>query len=224
MRGLTDQGSRRVTGGEGAGPVQAVGLRDHLDFARRRGWVVVLLTVLAIGGAYGVTRQLPKTYESTASLFVGSITARNQSEATGVLYNGLVSANLARSYATFATSTTTRHVAAARLGSQIGRGDLNATPVPNSQILEIRATASTARRAARRANAVADTLVASVSGRRIIPEARLSVVNRAEAASAPTQPKLRLNLALGALVGLLLGYGIALVWERLVPSPRSARE
>jgi polysaccharide biosynthesis transport protein len=192
-----------------------MGVPTYLDFARRRGWVIVVVTVLAIGGAYAVTRLLPKTYEATASLFVGSITARNQTEANAVLYNGLVSENLDRSYAVFATSTTTLRDAEARLGRHIGRDDIEAAPVPNSQILEIKGTASKAQVAAARANAVSDTLVSAINGRRTIPEARLRVVNRASPPSKPAEPKLRLNLALGALVGLLLGYATALIWERL---------
>lgn len=195
----------------------------YVDFARRRGWLIVLTTALALAGAYGVTRLVPKTYEATASLFVGSITASNQREANGVLYNGLVSENLARSYSFFAKSRSTLRAAEARAGAAIPRGDIDAAPVPDSQILEITGSASNSELAAKRANAVAATLVATISGQRTIPEARLRVVDGASPPSKAATPKLWLNLALGALGGLLLGYAFALIWDRIESSPRSIR-
>lgn len=210
-------------GGELSPAAQTTGIFAYLDFARRRGWVIVLVTALAIGAAYGVTRLLPETYETKASLFIGSTTATNRSQANDILYNGLVSENLARSYATFATSSDTLEDAEARLGEPMSEDDIEAAPVPSSQILEITASAPTAQLAADRANAVSDALVARISGKRTIPEAQLAIVNPAPSPDNRATPKLGLNLALGGLVGLLLGYFIAVTWERLESSPRVQR-
>ena len=162
-----------------------------------------------------MTELISPTYEAKASLFVGSLTAKNQAQATAILYNGIVSENLARSYAVFAESTRTLRRAELELGRPIPPASIDAAPIPGSQILEIRGTAANAERAARRANAVADALVSTIDREGIRPEAKLSVVQAAVPPSDPIRPKLGLNLLLGAFAGLLLGWAAALAWERL---------
>jgi Mrp family chromosome partitioning ATPase len=87
--------------------------------------------------------------------------------------------------------------------------------VPDTQILRIAAKSSDPRRAAAEANAVTSALVVRINGPLLRPEAALTVIDPAGPPERPVQPKLDLDLALGGLVGLLLGYAAALARERL---------
>ena len=197
-------------------------LPDFVELLRRRGWMLVLSVVIALAGAYGVTRVLTPVYEARSSLFVGAVSTSKDVDPAAA-QNGLISQGLARSYVEFARSRTTLERAEALLGAELRPEDVHASVVEETQVLRIESAATEAREAASRANAVTEALLARINGGRPAPEARLKLIDRATPPAAPVRPKLGLNLALGGLVGLLLGYGAALAAERLDRRVRDLR-
>src|SRR5512146_1449210 len=43
-------------------------LRAYLDILRRRGWIIVIIAVLAAGMTYGISRMQTKIYRATARI------------------------------------------------------------------------------------------------------------------------------------------------------------
>jgi Mrp family chromosome partitioning ATPase len=189
-------------------------LRDYLGLMRRRGWLIVVGTCLGLVGAYLVNRSLTPTYRAETTVFVGPTRITSQADQFG-LENGLLAESLARSYVQVAKSRTLLRLASDRLGSPIDPVHVSAAVVPDTQLLRIAAKSSDPRRAAAEANAVTAALVALINGPLHRPEAALNVIDPASPPARPVEPKLDLDLALGGLVGLLLGYAAALARERL---------
>jgi capsular polysaccharide biosynthesis protein len=47
-----------------------VALRDYIDILLRRGWIILLVAVVAAVGAFGVSKLLPKEYRATVQLSI----------------------------------------------------------------------------------------------------------------------------------------------------------
>ena len=45
-------------------------LRDYMDIVLRRGWIILLVAVVAGMGAFGVSKLLPKEYRATLQLSI----------------------------------------------------------------------------------------------------------------------------------------------------------
>jgi predicted GIY-YIG superfamily endonuclease len=126
--------------------------------AMRSHWVVVL--VLAVIGALGgmaVATQHAKQTTAEARLAVGS----QDLQAYQVAGFAAASHELAADYARFvADSPTTQTVVSRSLDGARGRVlSLSASPIPDSSVVRIEATATTATAAERAAGAIADNLV-----------------------------------------------------------------
>ena len=140
-------------------------LRRYMLITRRWSWLIVLATLIAAAAAYGVSRRAAKQYRATATLII------NQGQQAGTTYSDvLASQQLAKSYATVATSRPVLSTAAAGLG--LGPGAVSSTcaclvngrstilrvsaDVPaNTQLITVSATSGSAKFAAAGANAVA---------------------------------------------------------------------
>jgi capsular polysaccharide biosynthesis protein len=192
-------------------------LAAALDVARRRAWVVLASIALAVAAGYGVTQTLSKRYEATATLFVAPNTSK-EVDAADVQYAALAQ-SLVSSYAELAETRAVAEAAARELdiGSAEVFGKVEAKSETGLQVIKIRAEASSPERAAEVANAVSRAVVdrvVRVSGR-IANRISVQIVDPAEAPTAAAWPRLDLNLLFGGVVGLLVGLGIALAWERV---------
>jgi hypothetical protein len=139
-----------------------VGPPDPLT-AMRSYWVICL--VLAVVGALGglaVATQHQKQTTAEARLAVGS----QDLQAYQVAGFAAASHELAADYARFvADSPTTQTVLSSALGSGSGRVlSLGASPIPDSSVVRIEATATTATAAERAADAIANNLVTRTAG------------------------------------------------------------
>lgn len=85
----------------------------------------------------------------------------------------------------------------------------------NSLMFSIKATNENAVTAERIANTVAE--VFRESAKEVFPNQidKISIVSKAKAASAPVSPNNKLNLAIGLVLGLMIGVGLAFLMELL---------
>jgi capsular polysaccharide biosynthesis protein len=177
---------------------------------RRRGWMLVLgLVAGATGGQLAAAHHTP-TYKATATLVVQS----------GASSNGPGSANDAETLAvTYAALLPSDQAVVAQAAT-----DLGVTPATVSRSLSVQAEAGTAllkvqysapsaASAIAGADAVARTVSAAEPPSQAIASGSLAVVSRPRSASS-SNPLYKDALLLGAILGLLLGAGAALVAER----------
>jgi succinoglycan biosynthesis transport protein ExoP len=196
--------------------VRAVELSDYLDILRRRWLGVVIITLTTLALASAVTLAMPKKYTATTRLFI----AVAGESVTDLAQGSNFAEKQMSSYAEVATSPTV-------LAPVIGELHLRTTPkelaesvkatVPvETVILEIEATDPDPTRAADIANAVGRELARATAD--LSPQKEYGTkavvatpIAAAEAPDKASSPKILQNLAVGLILGLLLGLGIAVL-------------
>ena len=197
-----------------------VELKEYWFVIRRRWLQVVACLVGAMAVAALLTWQTTPLYSSTARLFVSTSPSDTNDAYTG----GLFATQRVASYADLVQSTQL----AERVGSALGdgaseselRGQVTASVVPETVILEISATDPDPERARDVAQAYAEGLsdlvvdLETPSGQRdtLI---KASIVDDAQVSTGPVSPQPVRNLALAAVLGLLLGIGLSVVRQLL---------
>ncbi|NYJ05878.1 polysaccharide biosynthesis tyrosine autokinase [Petropleomorpha daqingensis] len=195
--------------------------RRYLRLARRA-WALLLVGVVLGGGAaFGVSAALPERYTATTQLFVSTTGADDLS--TAVQGNYYAQGKVA-SYAQLATSKELASAVIDDLGldatAQQVMSRLSATVVTDTTILDITVTDDTAQGAYSIARSV-DTQFADLVDDLETPRGtttspiKITVIATPELPTAPSSPNLRANVALGAVLGLVLAVLVAVVRDRL---------
>lgn len=192
-------------------------LRGYLDAVRERWILVVVMFLLAVSAA-GVTSYLiTPQYEATIRLFVST-----PSSADGnTQYQGnLFSQERALSYAEIIRGKRVAQLVIDELDLTITAeqlaGQVSAVVVPETVLLDATVTDPSPAQAETLANAIGSAFIVLVTdletpGDADSPTVTVTVVESADLPTAAVTPNLPLNLALGALVGLLLGFGLAIL-------------
>jgi polysaccharide biosynthesis transport protein len=201
--------------------------RDYLLLSRRY-WKIVLAVVLAtLAGTAALTFLPARQYTATTQLFLG-VPSRSVSE---LAQGSDFTEQQMNSYAQVATSPLVLNDVVRGLGlatSPDALAEVVTASVPsNTVILEIAATDRDPAQAARIANAVGQRFAAVVGT--LVPQQGASaqsvvatVFAQALPPSAPSSPRVALNLAIGSVSAILLGLGAALL--RFATNPRLRNE
>ena len=196
-------------------------LKDYIRIIRKRWRVIVAAMLVVLAGAALATALSPKVYQAQTRLFVSTSGGDN----VGTLLTGSsFTQQRVKSYADVITTpkvldpvieTLKLNTTAAKLGKQI-----TATVPLDTVLIEVAVTNTDPRVAAEVADAVGKQFpntvadLESVSGSKTSP-VKVTVVSAPTVPTAPISPKPTRNLALGVVLGLLLGLGLALVRDLL---------
>jgi capsular exopolysaccharide synthesis family protein len=206
-----------------------VELRDYLRIMSRRWKVILGCMVVAIAAAAALTVHATPQYASTARLFIST-----PSDASSDAYQGgLFSQQRVASYADLVTGqdlaqrvVDNLHLteSAAALSAQI-----TSNVAPETVILEITVTDPVPARAQLLATGVASAFTSFVTELETAPgkstaPIKATVVDSANLPSSPVSPKPVRNLALAAVLGVLLGLGLAVLRETLDTTVKSAQD
>jgi capsular exopolysaccharide synthesis family protein len=204
-----------------------VEIRDYLRIARRRWRLIVGCTVVAILLAAALTFRTTPLYSSTAQLFIST----PGSDTSQAYQGGLFSQQRVTSYADLVSSRQVAEQVLDEVDADLSPTDLaekvSATAVPETVILEISVSDADPERAQDLAQAYAQEMTRFITDleRPESGEAAPIKATISEDASLPTTPytpqPVR-NLGLAAVLGLLLGIGIAVLRELLDTSISSA--
>jgi len=207
-----------------------VRLNEYLLVVRKHFVLFFVTFLVAILAAFGVTSFTTPTYESSTRLFVS--TSGNDSAADLLTGNSFTQQRV-KSYADIVTSPAVLDTVVSELSLweiQDKLGDKISASVPlNTVILEITVSDSSPYRAASIANSVAQSLQEVVSTLETIDPTvaspvKLTIIQTGLPAKSPASPRPLLNLALGSLIGLALGFGLALLRENLDLRIRSVED
>jgi capsular exopolysaccharide synthesis family protein len=197
-----------------------VELRDYVRILRKNWLLIVVMTLLGVGGGAGASVLTTPQYESTTRLYVAIQTS--ESTTAGDLAQGSSSAQQkVRSYVEIVSSPRVLNPVIDELGLEITAAQLasriTATSPLNTVIIEITTTDPDPTRAADMANLVAasfsDVVVNDLEsplggGPSLV---KIEPFAEAVAPAAPSSPRTALNLALGLLIGLAAGLGLAVL-------------
>lgn len=205
-------------------------LQEYVSLVRRYWMSVTATLLLVVATAAAVTLVQSRSWTATTSLFV----AVESGGTAGELSQG---ANYAerqvKSFVEVSKSPFVLEPVINRLGLDLTPAELSerisvAAPL-NTSVIEIAVTGKSPTEAAQISNEVAASLARAVDqlspqgsrGERLV---KATVIQQAEIPTAPTSPKPRQNLALGLLLGALLGLGQALLRDRLDTRVRSVSD
>ncbi len=199
----------------------------QLTLVLRRRWLtIVALLVIALGasGAYNVAAT--KQYESTTKIFISADT-RNASDAYAA---SLFTAGRVKSYADLATSSEVMNQVITELDLDVDAkelaGHVTAVVVPETLRLVVTVTDPDPKAAQTIARTTADKLTAYLTQLETpvgTDQSQISatVTDPAAFDNDPVSPRVELNLAIAALIGLLLGAGLAVARDALDRSVRN---
>ncbi|WBB53688.1 hypothetical protein [Verrucosispora sp. WMMD573] len=195
--------------------MRAVDFFELVDTAWRRIGLPLFGLLAGLAAAQAVTPMLPERYEAHASVLVVASPPEGDRPAEMSL---ALAQNLAPTVAKLIGSREVSVAAARDLGlpEQAVIGSVSGTFEPGLQIVTVRAEATAAGRAAAIANAVSQNLGGQLDRLELGGDAVITtrVVDRASPPSRPAFPKPLMNSALGALVGLLAGWGATVLRDR----------
>ena len=204
-------------------------LREYIQIARRRWMTIVIVTLLTLGAAALFTLRVTPQYASSARLFISTPESNTDQAYSG----GLFSQARVTSYASLLTGEEISRRVVDRLNLDESPRDLSrqidAVAEPETVVLSITVTDSGPERAQLLTQTISEEFVQYVKeletpeGKTTAP-VKASIVDRATTPDEPVSPRPVRNLALAALLGLLVGAGIAVLRETLDTSISTPRE
>jgi non-specific protein-tyrosine kinase len=211
-----------------------VEINDYLRALRKRWRILVACVAMGVGVGAAIISLTTPEYEATAQLFVS---ANDTGGLASDLQQGAeFSQDRVESYAEIINSPQITEPVASQLkvgltGKEIS-AEISADAPPNTVLVNMHVTDTSALRAQRLANAVSQqfaTYAANLeaSADSATPPVKVTVVKYATLPSSPASPKSTLDLSLGLLVGLMLGVGGSVLREKLdntVKSPEDVLE
>lgn len=196
-------------------------LRDYLRILRRSWLLIIAFVLLGLAVGAGITVLTTPLYASTTRLFVSTPVGASDINA---LQGSQFSSDRVASYGNLIKGNAIAEMVIVKLHLTESAADLSdqitANPVTNTVILEVTATDASPARAQQLSQTTAEVFSDYVPTLEGATPAGQSPIKATivDAAALPTQavsPKPKLNLALGGLVGLLLGFGVAVLREVL---------
>jgi capsular exopolysaccharide synthesis family protein len=175
---------------------------------RRRIWVVLICLAVAVIGSIIFTLRAEKEYSSTSALLLRPSAA--------VEPQRVVETNLQLTSLPELANATAKSIPG--MSGEEVEAAVEATQQGESDIIQIKATSTDPERAAEIADAFAERFIifredASDGDGELISKVQL--VERAKVESTPVSPNPARNVVFGALIGLALGVGLALLLEQL---------
>ena len=174
---------------------------------RRRIWVVVICLAVAIVGAIILTLKAEKQYSSTSALLLRPSAAVEPQRSVETSLQLLSLPAIAHRTSEKLGDVSGEEVTSAVETSQQGESD----------IIRVKATTTDPDQAAEIANTFAEEFIAfrEVASRGRLQTSKVEIVERATAEDTPVSPSPIRNVIFGALIGLALGVGLALLLEQL---------
>ena len=191
-------------------------LQDYWDILRRS-WLLILgTTVAGAAAALGLSLLQTPIYQAQSQLFVS---VQSSDDVSGAYTGGLYVQQRIKSYVTVVDSPAVLEPVIDELDLDTAYGPLtsqvSAVNPTNTVLLNVLATDTDPAQAAAIADATAESLAAEIvrlettdSGSKPV---KAEIIRPAEAPSTPVSPRTQLNIVLGALLGLMLGAGIAIL-------------
>jgi succinoglycan biosynthesis transport protein ExoP len=192
------------------GPME---LGAYLAILWRRKWVIAVTVAVTVTVVVMGTLMMTPQYEASATLRVMTATGGS---ADWVNYEVMYTDRLMNTYVEIATSRPVLGELVRRLG--LGKPpQIEVEILPDTELFQITVEDPNPIVAREAANALAEILVARSeelhTGKRV--RDFVSVIEPAFAPSAPSKPPTKRNIALGFMVGLAGGIGLAFLFENL---------
>ncbi len=205
-------------------------LHDYLLVIRKRWRAIAATTLATVAVAVLVTLWSPRVYEARTQLFVST---SGGSDSTQLLQGNTFTQQRVKSYSDLVTTPTVLDPVIAQLGlttTADALGERITASVPlDTVLIDVLVDDRDPQQAARIADAVGRQFTTSVQDlERVSATApspvKVSVVRPASVPTTPVSPKPVRNVALGMVLGLLVGMGVAVLRDLLDTRIRTERD
>lgn len=201
-------------------------LQDYLLVVRKRWRVIALVTLVAVGLAATMSALSTRMYEARTQFFVSTTGGSNSVD---LLQGSTFTQQRVKSYAQLLTTPRILAPVAAAVDVDEGglAGRVTATSPPDTVLIDVAVRDTDPDRARATAEAIAEEFPAAVTelespaGQEASP-VKVTVVKAPRTPTAPVSPQPTRNIALGLVVGLLLGLGAAVLRETTDRSVKTA--
>ncbi len=206
-------------------------LQSLLQLARRRWHVLLVVPVLTVCAALGVSALMTPEYESRTTLFVSA--TPTASGASDLLQGNNFTQARVRSYVDLVTTDAVLGpvIAAQQLDTSVGSlsSRVSSSSPLDTVLIDVRVVDASPEQAAVLADAVAASLVDVVTELESPADGqpssvRLSVVEGAQVTADPVSPQPVVNALLGLALGLGLAVGLVVAWDALDTKIRTAEQ
>jgi capsular exopolysaccharide synthesis family protein len=194
-----------------------VTLQEYGRLLRTRWVVIFLTTAIVLTGAVAVNLLTTPQYEASTRLFVSTTSGAS---ANDIFLGNQSSQQRVISYTELLMGVTLAQRTVNKLGLDMNAVDLarnvKASSKADTVLIDVKVRDESPTRARDIADALSDEFVVMVSELEtapgaIAPDARVTVVQRASVPQQPVVPEKTRNLAIGLLLGIVLGIGAAFV-------------
>ncbi|MBD7958571.1 polysaccharide biosynthesis tyrosine autokinase [Microbacterium sp. Sa4CUA7] len=207
-------------------------IQDYVRILRRNLVLIISLTLIGVSAGALAALTTPASYSASTQLYVA---VGGDKGSSSELNQGTSFARQAvTSYVSVIASSIVLDPVIEQLGLDETAEELaarvHASAGLNSVVIDVTVDDASPERAARIANAVGESFTAVVAARLEAPTGdrpspvRIETLQPAQVPLAPTAPNMRLSLALGGLLGLAAGVGIALLREVLDTRIRTVKD
>lgn len=173
--------------------------------------VIITLTITFIAAIISVF-LIPPTYEANVGIIISKQDGEKITSQDITMYQ-----NLMQTYKNIAGTNKVAELAAAKLGSGIEAKDLlnktSITTKTGTMVLNITVASKSAVEAYKDVQAYAEAFVGRA--KELIPEGDIKIMDNAQLPESPVKPNVKLNIAIGFLLGLLVSAGTAFILEYL---------
>ncbi|WP_424466750.1 polysaccharide biosynthesis tyrosine autokinase [Pseudoclavibacter helvolus] len=208
-------------------------LRDYLRILHKN-WIIILICMLAgVASGAGISILMTPKYESTSELYV-SVRSSDSAVAQDIASGTTFARQAVQSYTNIVSKEIVTSRVITELGLEMSPQDLankiSATNELNTVVIQITVEDEDPARAASIANSVASNFVDVIVNELEKPEGtapslvKIEPVQSAQVPSEPTSPRVPLNIVIGAVVGLALGLGIAVLRQFVDTRIRSTHD
>lgn len=197
---------------------------------RKRWRVITFVTLVVVALAAGITMATTKTYAASTQFFVSTSGGDNVS---ALQQGNTFTQARVKSYSQLIESPKVLDPVIADLGLKVSAEQLAAkvtSSIPlDTVIIEVTVTDTSAEQAARIAGSIAKTFPATIEKIEQVESkapspVKVTVTKGAAVEPAPISPKPLRNIALGLVLGLLFGFGAALLRDLLDTSIKGERD
>lgn len=199
---------------------RAVEFQDYLSIIRKRWVSILLVAALVVAGVLAATMAATPIYQAHAQVYVS---VRSAGTTADLLQGSSFTQRQVSSYAQLATTPRVlvpviEHLDLPTTPDTLASSISASSPL-DSSLIDIRVTSPDPRTASDVANSTAESLSGEVADLERpeggVSPVQISTVRVASPPESPSSPNLPRNLALGVLVGLALGFGVAVLRELL---------
>jgi capsular polysaccharide biosynthesis protein len=187
-------------------------LRDLFGVIKKRIWLIIVITLLTTFLAAIVSVFfISPTYESSVGIIIGKQAGGEKITSSDVtMYQSLM-----QTYKDIAGTNKVAETAASTIGGGLKSGDLlkrtTVTTKTGTMILNIAVDSKAAADSFKEVQAYADAFVQRA--KELIPEGDVRIMDSPQLPESPIKPNVKMNIAIGFLLGLLVSVGISFLLE-----------